>query len=579
MLVVDDTRINLLKMKEKLLKITKGDRQALLDEYKELTISIDKDEYDALVEKIKNSNYSELPLEEQVVFLNDILDNYNSLNELQCRYRDVYEEYTSDVLELSDLSNILVDNITERSNVIQGYLVNCKNLESNKIELDRLNLELIDALKKQILVDKYIKEINDDLKTNILLAEGRVQDHGKMVYTSTVQEFSDAGLDLHELVDNPDKLKEELSRVTKERDENAETLKAAMLCYNGSNRNEDIYDGIKSDVKKSEYVLVLLEIVNEICTVTKDYDLMLNKLNRLLNLIEERKLYLKKDFYIDPFDRIGISEHLKKLEEKDDNVQEIASIKRTINYFTDNISSVEDINNEYLNRITENKNILKEEEKPVENDSFIRLFDLYEANNDNKVIKVSNLNDGFKLDRALEKANSVIVRVNELFTVNKENIQKTPELVIENVQKDEQVPEDGMFIEEKDTNSIFKENLQNFSVQTVNEDDSVFEDDTNNIFVDEVNNNLEDDLFTEVRPFDEAPLFAERSDDIFDLNRQPTVNLNESVQNVEEHMPDAFWTTIEDTPKEEVEVNNVLSFDEQIDKLMNDNYSDKVKTR
>ena len=153
MLVVDDTRTNLLKMKEKLLKITKGDRQQLLDEYKDLVISIDRDEYNALISKIKSTNYIDLPLEEQVSFFNDIIDNYNSLNEMQYRYRNLYNSYSDIPLELSDISKIFIDTISERSSVIQGYLMNNKNLESNKVELEKLNLDLINALKKESLIN------------------------------------------------------------------------------------------------------------------------------------------------------------------------------------------------------------------------------------------------------------------------------------------------------------------------------------------------------------------------------------------------------------------------------------------
>ena len=46
-------------------------------------------------------------------------------------------------------------------------------------------------------------------------------------------------------------------------------------------------------------------------------------------------------------------------------------------------------------------------------------------------------------------------------------------------------------------------------------------------------------------------------------------------------MPDAFWITKndEDNEIEEDNEDNVISFDEQIDKLMNNDYSSKTKRR
>ena len=304
MVVVDGNRLNLLKMKEKLLEITGNKNDKLVNEYKELVSSIDKDEYDALIKKIKETNYHNLPLEEQVTFLNEIESDYNSLNELQCGYKNTYSKYSDDELELSDIENILIENIVSRSSTIQGYLMNKKNLENNKIELERLNLELISTLKKQDLINNKVLEINKSIKNNLMSAEGRIiNNHGDMVYTSIQDEFKNVNLDLKLLIENEELLQQELFNAEKEKKENNETLQAALICYKGDNKNEEIYNRIKSDAKLSEYKSVLMEILNQICTETYDYDLMLNKMYRILNLIEERKLYLKNNYYIDLFER------------------------------------------------------------------------------------------------------------------------------------------------------------------------------------------------------------------------------------------------------------------------------------
>ena len=565
MLVVDDTRTNLLKMKEKLLKITKGDRQTLLDDYKELVLSIDKDEYEALIAKIKNSNYINLPLSEQVIFLNDILDNYNSLNELQCRYRNIYDEYSETPLELSDLSNILIDNVSERSSFIQGYLMNDKNLDSAKKELERLNLEFVNILKKENLIAEKIKEINESIKNNLLSSEGRILGrNNEMIYTSTIQEYKNLGFDLRQLLANPDILSKETARITKEKDENNETLLAAKICYDGNSKDEEIYNKIKDDLKLSEYALVLLEIVSEISTEVNDYNLMINKLNRLLNLIEERKIYLKDKYYIDPFDRIKIAEQLDVLSGMGDNALEISNIKKTINYFTDSIANMEEMNREYLKRIDQDEKILAEDVKDDLFDEYINPNEIVvNFNEASRVKKISNTKVDFKLDRVLEKTNNVILRVNELLRNNDKLNEKTPELIIENVGEDiapeETIPSDVIFDTKDEESNIFENTPPLVSESPVNE------------------------LFTEVKPFDEVPLFKERYDDVFDVTNKSTPPFGEEVMPpvntmVEETMPDAFWTT-KDENIENSQEEVALSFDEQIDKLINDNYGNKTKKK
>ncbi len=582
MLVVDDKRLNLLKMKEKLLKITKDDRQALLNEYRELAISIDKDEYEALINKIKNNDYIKLPLPEQVMFLNDILDNYNSLNEMQCRYLSVYNEYAEEPLKLSDLSKILVDNISERSSVIQGYLMNNKNLDSAKKELERLNIELINTLKKQTLIDDKVKEIDDNLRSGLLSAEGRILGkNNAMIYTSTAQEYHNIGFDLKQLLDNPDILKAEIERITKERDENQETLLAAEICYNDNRKNEEIYNKIKEDVKLSEYALVLLEIVEEICTKTSDYNLMINKLNRLLNLIEERKIYLNNDYYIDPFGRIKIDEQLEMLGKMGDNSLEAANIRKTIAYFTDSISNIEEMNREYLERIDSDERILEEDEianEKIDGDDYKEYYSdtFIQYDEDSKVKKVRNLDDDFKLDRVLEKTNSVIFRVNELFNNDKRN-EKTPELVIENVAENtvptETLPLDAVFDNHQEDKALFENDISLADV--------FVEGDVTPV------DNPDDELFKEVKPFDEVPLFTERYDDVFDIGNKSTASLDEKnemivdkiASDTEEVMPDAFWMTKDKTMENEHSEVDKLSFDEQVDQLINDSYSTKTKKK
>ena len=620
MVVVDGNRLNLLKMKEKLLEITGNKNDKLVNEYKELVSSIDKDEYDALIKKIKETNYHNLPLEEQVTFLNEIESDYNSLNELQCGYKNTYSKYSDDELELSDIENILIENIVSRSSTIQGYLMNKKNLENNKIELERLNLELISTLKKQDLINNKVLEINKSIKNNLMSAEGRIiNNHGDMVYTSIQDEFKNVNLDLKLLIENEELLQQELFNAEKEKKENNETLQAALICYKGDNKNEEIYNRIKSDAKLSEYKSVLMEILNQICTETYDYDLMLNKMYRILNLIEERKLYLKNNYYIDPFDRLKINEHLEFLNRMGNNSIEIANIRKTITYFTSLIDEMEKMNSEYLDNINRFIPILKEDEYLEEDinhkiilsednniDDYKISFDY--MNIDTKVIKIDDLSHNFMLDRVHEKTDGVIKRVNELFNHISSNKIKTPELIIDEIHEDNNL--------EKDKLDSFNDLTDNYQNNFIKEDEPIEntidevekENHVNDkmAHVEEINpleDNIkdEDNIFEEIVPFEETPLFSDRADsDVFDEEKKVPLfnnmkesiisnnvaltesNMNDEISNMNDEMPEAFWTTKEEdnkTTDSDLQIEQDISFDDQIKKLLKNDIDIKTKKR
>ena len=602
MLVVDDSRLNLLKMKEKLLLISDNKSEKLLNDYKDLVISIDKDEYESLINKIKENNYRDLPLEEQVAFLNEIESDYNSLNELQCGYRNIYSKYSENELELSDISNILIDNIISRASMIQGYLMNSKNLANNKIELEKLNLDLIAALKKQDLINNKVLEVNKKIKDNVLNSEGRIlNSHGEMIYTSIQEEFKSVDLDLKELLLDNDLLQKEYHKAEDEKKENDEMLEAALICYKRDNSNEEIYNKIKLGTKKSDYKLVLLEILNQICTDTYDYDLMINKLYRILNLIEERKLYLKSNFYIDPFERLKINDELEFLNAMGNNDSEINKIRKTITYFTSIIEDMENKNDEYLSNINNNIAILKEDEKIV-NDSYLTkesndndyVIEFNYMNSDSKVIKIQNLFDGFMLDRVHEKTDGVINRVNELFNHNKNdhndnnnddnnnvNTAKNPELIIDDVSKRDEIvlKNDDDILEKKE--SSFND-LNKTETIINNENTDVIKEENSSNTLNDVSDN--DKLFEEIVPFDDTPLFYDRIDsDVFgtenNVNNIKTDNVKIN-NNDDESMPDVFWTTttMENNSGNE-EMTEEVSFDDQINSLLNNDYNTKIKVR
>ena len=91
------------------------------------------------------------------------------------------------------------------------------------------------------------------------------------------------------------------------------------------------------------------------------------------------------------------------------------------------------------------------------------------------------------------------------------------------------------------------------------------------------------ELFEEIKPFEEAPLFSDRYEtDIFDgnTNTKPETSPENVVDKTEEiventaepTLPDVFWVTQE----EHSDGDNVLSFDEQVDALVGDNKTKKL---
>ena len=91
MLVIDDSKMKLLKMKERLLEISAGVDKTALEDYKKIAIEIDSQIYNSLFEKIKNADTHNYSLEEQLVFLNEILQDYEDLYQLRCSFEMIWK--------------------------------------------------------------------------------------------------------------------------------------------------------------------------------------------------------------------------------------------------------------------------------------------------------------------------------------------------------------------------------------------------------------------------------------------------------------------------------------------------------
>ena len=272
---------------------------------------------------------------------------------------------------------------------------------------------------------------------------------------------------------------------------------------------------------------------------------------------------------------------------------------------------------------------------------------------DNQVIGVRDISDKLNMDIVSQKTGQVIKRVNEM--VNKVPATKTsrsldvvPELVIEQVDvKDDSVIDGIELVEDVNTDDVLQDDIdKKFSFDGIvsdiideadnrdekkenedglsngiedtsesKEDDSISEN--TDVLDKQVGENKEDiekikdnsldvisidedllnsDMFMNIDPFLETPLFTDRTDEsdekieevigdsdnsqdvelpMKSLDDKEELLLNESNNQeiVSDEMPDAFWV-VQDYDKDinNNEEDGFLSFDEQVELLTNDNY-------
>ena len=502
MLVIDDSKLKLLKMKEKMLALAVINFDKTLASYRDLALEIDKDCYKMIIKQIEDSDYSNLPLEEQIKFYLEIIEDYDYLNELQYGFRRTYSEYSDESLELSDLSNINIEDVKTKASQLEGYLMNIKNLKSNKIELDRLNKALLKATKAQDDMNDMALDIQRKLKDEVINARGRrYGKDGNLEVTSIALELKKFDIDLNAVAIDGELLDKLYGEARKEREDARELLDTALDL---PNRDDSICSSYMRDLLISNYKFNLMELVKEIFTSYDDINLFRDSLYKVEDLIKEIKNGLRElgvKFYINPFDNIKIKKYLGAFEKFDDQSSEIEKIKQTMAYLSEMIDDMEKTNNELLLTINDPVEVLNERAeiipidtlKEEEEDEPLLVTDA----KDNQVIRVSNFVKGFKKERALEKTSEVIRRVYAMLYPKER--EKTPELIIE---KGERVVE--------------KEPV----------------------------------VFKEVTPFEEPVLFDDRKDSaIFEdeakVKKEPEI-VDSKTYAKEQVMPEIFWI-----PKEE----------------------------
>ena len=559
MLVVDNNKMKLLKMKEKLLEVSPYDNQNCLNEFKNLAIDIDSEVFASLVDHIENTNYHDLPLEEQINVLAEFVQAYDDVNELQYSFKNVYQRYAGLPLQLSDMSIISIDSIKDRISCIEGYLLNNNNVENNKQELEQLNLDLIDEEKRRIDSLEIFKTKEAQLRNSFVNAEGRVAASDD-AYISFVREFNILSLDLKQLLLDNQQLENELDQAVADKALTREEYEAAKVCYNyvPSFENKENCNAINKKLVFMEYKFALLEMASLIAKDFSEYDSVKLKREKLKVFNDMRVECLKKldvVLLIDPFASLKINEQLEIIESYGDNKEKISSIRRKIsnvNFLLEsrlkrNVDFMVELN--ALNNFITDKTsfgVVKEVAKHDEATKNIVL--------PSQVVGVVDIpNNLLMLDRAREKANSVIRRVSEMFVDTNVDVPQTvnPDLVILPSISLEEEQNDAVALEEKpvETAPEIEVPIEFPEIADYSNSDEAIGSDNN-------------DLFQEVVPFDSTKLFDNKYDDIFtNSEKEPevsnmlidlsdTANNDLNIASAGQQGGDAFWITKDDDVEE-----------------------------
>ena len=609
---MDENNYKLLKMTESLLKADKATEKSL-SSYKSITSKIDTEKFNSIFDSIKKIANNNLTLQEELIELEKIQDEYSQLELFQHRVINTYSQYSNDKLELSDLEKLQINKVIDRINAISGYLLNEKKIDENRNRLEELNKCLISENKKYDVIKDRIKQYEDELETRFLNAEGRKLVGDSIEYTSIQDEYKALDIDIREYINNSDLIDEVLTKLEKNKIDMDEELAAAQLCYDKSStfENKNILSNIWVDAIKSRYSLSLIKILKLISIKEDTVDGALVKRAQLLDLIRYRCDCLSKLNYkisIDPFGRLKIDNQLELIKAFGNVNDSLSDIRKEIGYLSSQMDEMKNQNLTFLREINKNIFIIADDKKVIESDFNMNDLLIHEEVLPNQVVGISDKGLKFKTNIVKEKTDGVIKRVIEIMNGKEYNNvieNQIPELVIEDQSPKTEATSTNLFVnEEPFTNEqdskteatdtdLFVNEEPFVNQQSTNNEMLTTSDNTNSVFVAD---DKKDDIFTEVTPFSEPSLFSDKLDsDLFVDNKSDYLNANVSVNSVQTdtniqlpdsidisdniEMPEVFWET---QPEQSTSDNSDggVSLDDQINELISvDNKNDDVKTR
>lgn len=625
----------LAKMQEALLRVSTSNVDEHLSKYKKTVVDIDTKAFNDVLEESKHIDEHNHSLEEELVYLEGIKNACDQLLELQSSFKRICEEYGDNDLELSDLSKLNIEYIENRINAIKGYLLNLKNIETNKVRLQELNEQLVDEEKNKVLIDKKLLDLESSLRNNFVSAEGRNLVDGNLQYTSVISEYKKIDLDLELLMNDNTLLEELLFNYDKDLSEALEKVKVAEICYNSmlSSESKQMLEETNLELLRVRYKVTMLKMIQLLVQNNDDYEQFVAKRESLLELIKFRLSCMEKlgtKNSIDPFGRAKVREQLDVVLALPNNSKKINGIRKEISQLNSWTEEMIGQNNNYLITLNDTRRLIEDtmglndiDIAPVVSfDDFL----IKRKVMPNQVIKTRNISNNLNMIRVSQKTSSVIRRVNAMMNKSSNNSvlnvdeEIIPELVVSpaivNSSVMEEVVETIPSVIENEEASIdltFEDGLDmvieepvNVDVSTdevLNEEEVVVSEPEEIVPLNVIpSSNL--DLFETVNPFEEPVLFNERADSILpelvpEVIPEPVVEVTSDVEEVDvidevstgveasndlvfdfgnnddELMPDAFWVTDEEIPV----VDNVISFDDQINALLASENKDNPKSR
>lgn len=617
MIDINDNDFKLLKMNESLLSKIKD--KDLIDktikDYSLLAKKIDERNYQEFISRIKNKKHNQT-LEEELSYLEELENEYTQLEELQCKFRNIYSMYCDDELSLSDLSTIKIDKIRERKNLISGYLINIKNIDTTKGELEKFNEQLIFEDKKRTNNRERYLRLEEELKNAFINAEGRKETVS--AYTSVKNEYEENGFDIQRLVNDKEYLNSKLIEVQNIRKEKEDLLKTGKICYENmpSKENKEVLNSLNVDAIVARYQLSLLKIVNLIVNYQDSYDKLLEKREQLLDLIKKRVSYLGtlgKKFVVDPFSRIKIQEQVGYIETSlEDNTRMISRIRKSINESSNKLEELMNKNSEYLMIIPQehddyivDKLSFSDVDVSSVNDNILvgDWTNIVDSVYDNQVISVKDIPNSFKKDIVSEKTRGVITRVYEMVIEDSALDIKPLEDRNERENSLLETQEVNILHDNNTLEDTLKHDDENEELSKTNWQDNGFliDDITSSIKIDNTKKKKldNDNLFMDnmSSPFNEIELFGDKVSDAmmveqgnsdtltnetikelkdkrdvinelrFDkelsLDKDKEINeIVDSGRDSEFNLPEAFWEVKDNNQEKDVE-----SIDEQVKKL------------
>lgn len=630
MIDINDKDFKLLKMTESLLSRVDDDRlrEDALDRYAILSKKIDEKSFQELVRKIKEYEHNQT-LEEELDELEEIDNSYIQLEETQYKFKNIYKMYTDKKLSLSELDEIDIEKIRNRKNLVLGYLVNKKNIQELKKELEEWNEQLINEDKKRANARDKFKRLEDELRKSFVNAEGRKETVS--AYTSVRNEYEDNGMDLNKLIQDKEFMDETYRTITSRRQEKEELLETGKICYesNPSKENKEILDNLRMEAVKVRYQLSLIKIARLIASEMDEYDKLIDKREQLLDLIKKRVSYLGtlgKKFVVDPFGRVKIQEQLGYIETSlEDNSKIIMRIRKSINEGSNRLEELINDNSTFLSELnTQDMEFICDKKRFGDIDaSFVDIFDTKDDNDDekiildNQVVSVRDASQEFRTNIVREKTSGVIRRVYEM-VMNEEipdsKMEEAPQLIMEEVDNDiEDIlddkatqPADDMFelddissdtydsdkhdgiissgsFADKDNSNIKEEkpivSIPHEYLDKIN-DQNLFENNEGNpfesikLFDDKASNSLDKTKGNrENMSMEDVVSLRDNKDDSasFKLDSFPQIDSqeleDEGMEKLESELPDAFWITNSNSSPTEDNVTKIDSIDEQVKKL------------